>query len=559
MAVMVSVSEALPDDVEALKAALLAERAGRRGATDRALALEAEMAAARARASDDQALIVHQQLQGAKLKHELYCQRSERSARLIAQMELGLEELEADATADEIAAELAAARATNVAPFARRRPSRQAFPEHLPRHRVVALAPTNCLCCGSDRLRKLGEDTNETLEVIPRQWIVLEYVREKFTCRDCDKISQAPAPFHVTARGWAGPSLLAMIMFEKFGQHQPLNRQAERYAREGVPLSLSTLADQVGACCAVLQPLLLRLEAHVLAAERLHGDDTTVPVLARGKTDIARCWVYVRDDRPFGGHAPPAATFRYSRDRSAQHPQAHLADYTCLLQADAYSGYSKLYEPGRSPGPILEAACWAHARRPFFKLADVEQSARRRARGEPAGAISPIALEAVRRIDALFAIERGINGQSAEQRRAVRQALSAPLVADLESWMREQRSILSRGTDLARAMDYMLKRWSSFSRFLDDGRVCLSNNAAERALRGITLGRKSWLFAGSDRGGQRAAAMYSLIVTAKLNDVDPQAWLADVPGRIAEHPVQRLDELLPWNWQPRSVACSNAA
>jgi transposase len=291
MAVIVSVSEALPDDVEALKAALLAERAGRRDATGRALALEAEMAAARARASDDQALIAHQRLQIAKLKHELYGQRSERSARLIAQMELGLEELEADATADEVAAELAAARATNVAPFTRRRPSRQPFPEHLPRHRVVAPTPTSCLCCGSDRLRKLGEDTNDTLEVIRRQWIVLEYVREKFTCRDCDKVSQAPAPFHVTARGWAGPSLLAMIMFEKFGQHQPLNRQAERYAREGVPLSLSTLADQVGACCAVLQPLLLRLEAHVLAAERLHGDDTVVPVLALGKTDIARCWV----------------------------------------------------------------------------------------------------------------------------------------------------------------------------------------------------------------------------------------------------------------------------
>ena len=305
MGAMVSGSDALPDDVEALKAALLAERTGRRDATARALEVEAELAVARARASDDQALIAHQQLQIAKLRHELYGQRSERSARLVAQMELGLEELEAAATEDEIVAEQAAARTTRVAPFTGRRPSRQPFPEHLPRHRVVAPAPTNCLCCGGDRLRKLGEDNTETLEVIPRRWIVVQYVREKFTCRDCDKVSQAPAPFHVTARGWAGPSLLAMIMFEKFGQHQPLNRQAERYGREGVPLSLSTLADQVGACCAVLAPLLRRLEAHVLAAERLHGDDTVVPVLARGKTDIARCWVYVRDDRPFGGHAPP--------------------------------------------------------------------------------------------------------------------------------------------------------------------------------------------------------------------------------------------------------------
>ena len=393
MGAMVSGSDALPDDVEALKAALLAERVGRRDATARALEVEAELAAARARASEDHALIAHQQLQIAKLRHELYGQRSERSTRLIAQMELGLEELEAAATEDEIAAGQAAARTTSVAPFTGRRPSRQPFPEHLPRERAVAPAPTNCLCCGGDRLRKLGEDTTETLEVIPRRWIVVQYVREKFTCRDCDKVSQAPAPFHVTARGWAGPSLMAMIMFEKFGQHQPLNRQAERYGREGVPLSLSTLADQVGACCAVLEPLLRRLEAHVLAAERLHGDDTVVPVLARGKTDIARCWVYVRDDRPFGGHAPPAAMFHYSRDRGGQHPQAHLADYAGLLQAD---GYGKLYEPGRKPGPILEAACWVHARRPSFKLADVEQSARRRSRGEPAGVISPIALEAVR-------------------------------------------------------------------------------------------------------------------------------------------------------------------
>ena len=395
--------------------------------------------------------------------------------------------------------------------------------------------------------------------MIPRRWKVIQHVREKFSCRDCEKISQPPAPFHVTPRGWAGPNLLAMILFEKFGQHQPLNRQAERYAREGVPLSLSTLADQVGACCAALAPLLRRIEAHVLAAERLHGDDTTVPVLARGKTDTGRCWVYVRDDRPFSGSAAPAAMFYYSRDRGGEHPRAHLANYVGLLQADAYGGYGKLYAPNRMPGLILEAACWVHARRPFFVLADVEAAARRRAQGKAPAVISPIALEAVRRIDALFAIERGINGQSAEQRHAVRQERSAPLVADLEVWLRAQRAKLSRGSEIARAMDYMLKRWPAFTRFLDDGRVCLSNNAAERALRGIALGRKSWLFAGSDRGGARAAAMYSLIVTAKMNDVDPQAWLADVLARIAAHPASRIDELLPWNWRPCSVPRSQAA
>ena len=545
-------AEPLPDDIAALKAALLS-------ATTRALQVEAELAVAKARASDDQATIAHQQLQIAKLQHQLYGQRSERAVRLLDQLALEFEELESSATADEIAAEQAAARTTTVASFTRKRPARQPFPEHLPRERRVEPAPTNCLCCGSTRLRKLGEDVTNTLEVIPRSWKVIQHVREKFTCRACEKVSQAPAPFHVTARGWAGPNLLAMIMFEKFGQHQPLNRQAERYAREGVPLSLSTLADQVGACCAVLAPLSQCLEAHVLAAERLHGDDTTVPVLARGKTDTGRCWVYVRDDRPFGGKAAPAAMFYYSRDRGGTHPQAHLASYAGLLQADAYGGYGKLYEADRKPGPILEAACWVHARRPFFALADLEQNARRVAQGKPPGVISPIALEAVRRIDALFAIERDINGHSAEQRRAVRQALSAPLVAELEAWMREQRATLSRANDLARAMDYMLKRWTAFTRFLDDGRICLSNNAAERALRGIALGRKSWLFAGSDRGGQRAAAMYSLIVTAKLNDVDPQAWLADVLGRIATHPASRIDELLPWHWQASRVQHNEAA
>jgi transposase len=547
---MATTTDALPDDVDALKAALLAERARSADAMARALQVEAELAIARAQASDDQAMIAHQKLQIAKLQRELYGPRSERAVRLIDQMELGFEELETAATEDEIAAEQAAARTTNVAAFSRKRPSRQPFPEHLPRERVVEPAPAACLCCGGARLRKLGEDVTETLEVIPRSWKVIQHVREKFSCRDCEKISQPPAPFHVTPRGWAGPSLLAMLVFEKFGQHQPLNRQAERYAREGVPLSLSTLADQVGACCAALAPLLARLEMHVFAAERLHGDDTKVPLLARGKTITARCWVYVRDDRPFGGAAAPAAMFYYARDRGGEHPQAHLANYAGLFQADAYGGYGKLYEPGRKPGPILEAACWVHARRPFFVLADVEAAARRKAEGKTPSVISPIALEAVRRIDALFAIERDINGQSAACRRAERQELSAPLVADLETWMREQRAKLSRGNDLARAMDYMLKRWNSFTRFLDDGRICLSNNAAERALRGIALGRRSWLFAGSDRGGQRAAAMYSLIVTAKLNDIDPQAWLADVLGRIAEHPRSTLDDLLPWNWAP---------
>jgi transposase len=535
-----SPEEPLPDDIETLKAMLVAER--------QALRL------ARARAAGDQAQIAHLRLQIAKLQRERFGQRSERSARLLDQLELQLEDLEASATEDELAAEKAAANTTQVVAFVRKRPSRKPFPEHLPRERVIVPGPTACPCCGGTRLSKLGEDVTETLEVIPRRWKVIQHVREKFSCRDCETIDQAPAPFHVVPRGWAGPGLLAMILFEKYGQHQPLNRQAERYAREGVPLRLSTLADQVGTCCSVLRPLHERLLAHVLAAERLHGDDTTVPVLAKGKTITGRCWTYVRDDRPFGGHAPPAALFFYSRDRSGEHPRQHLAVWSGVLQADAYGGYGKLYEAERGPASIVEASCWAHARRKFFELADIEAAARRKAQRHTPQMISPMALEAVQRIDALFDIERSINGLPAEQRLVIRRERSAPLVAALAAWMREERRKLSRHSDVASAIDYMLKRWASFIRFLDDGRICLTNNAAERALRGLALGRKAWLFAGSDRGGERAALLYSLIVTAKLNDIDPQAWLADVLARIAEHPVNRLDELLPWNWTPHRTA-----
>jgi transposase len=543
---------AIPDEVAALREALASERA-------KALAIAAELAIARAKASEDSALIAQQKLRIAKLERQIYGQRSERLSRLVDQLALRFEELQADATEDELAAERAVAQTTTVRGFTRKRAERQTFPEHLPRERVVIDPPQACECCGGKRLRKLGEDVTQTLECSPRRWKVVETVREKFSCRDCEKISQPPAPFHAVARGWAGPSLLAMIVFEKFGQHQPLNRQAERYALEGVPIALSTMADAVGSVCTTLDPLLRRLEAHVMAAARLHADDTTVPVLAEGKTVTGRCWIYVRDDRPFGGTDPPGAMFYYSRDRKGAHPKAHLAQYTGILQADAYDGYNQLYLAGRHPGPIREAACWAHARRPFFVMADIEENARRKAASKRELPLSPTAIEVVRRIDTLFEIERAINGKSAQERLEVRQTLSHALVDDLQVYMREQLAKLSRGNDLAKAFSYVLKRWASFTLFLEDGRVCLSNNAAERGLRGIALGRKSWLFCGSDRGGQRAAAMYSLIVTAKMNGVDPQAWLADVLARIASHPAHRLDELLPWNWTSPNPALSAQA
>lgn len=524
--------ESLPDDVDALRAALAAEQLARR---------EAE-----ARASGAEAMVAHLKLLIAKLRHERFGASSERGRKLLDQLELQLEELEAAASEDELAA--AGQSPTDPAhprpAAARRKPVRGPLPAHLPRERVVIPAPTACPCCGST-LAKLGEDVTETLEVVPRRWKVVQTVRERFSCRACEHITQPPAPFHPIARGRAGPELLAMILEGKFLQHLPLNRQSETYAREGIDLDVSTLADWVGACTATLAPLTALVQAHVMAAARLHGDDTTVPVLAKGKTATGRLWAYVRDDRPFAGPDPPAAVFYYSRDRRGEHPGRHLAGYGGILQADAYAGFGDLYHPERKPGPITEVGCWSHGRRKFFDLAQLAKA--------------PLAAEAVRRIDAVFDAERAINGLPPEQRLAVRRQHVAPLVTDLEAWMRQARAKLSRHADVAKAMDYMLRRWEVFRRFLDDGRTCLTNNAAERALRGAALGRKAWLFAGSDRGGERAAAMYSLLVTAKLNEVDPRAWLADVLRRISDHPARRLHELLPWNWAAEREGRSLAA
>jgi transposase len=522
---MATASDQLPDDVDALKVALI--EAG-------------------AKLSGAQALIEHLQLVIAKMKREMFGPRSERSQRLIDQLELQLEELAAAAGEDEAKA---ATGKVQVRGFTRRQVMRRNFPTDLPRRRIVYPAPTSCPCCGGTKLSKIGEDVTETLDVVPRQWFVTEHVREKFSCRSCETITQPPAPFHVIARGFAGPSLLAMMLVEKYANHQPLNRQSEHYAREGIELSVSTMADHVGACAGVLTPLYELIKAHVFAAERIHGDDTTVPVLAKGHCRTGRIWTYVRDDRPFGGTDPPAAVFFYSPDRACIHPERHLAGYSGILQADAYAGFNAVYKPDRKGGAITEAGCWAHARRKLFELADIAA----KGRNQKSTAISPIAFEAVRKIDAIFMLERSINGLPPEQRLAARRKDIAPLVDDLIEWMKRERGKLSRHNEVAKAMDYMLKRIDVFTRFLHDGRICLSNNAAERELRGIVLGRKSWLFAGSDRGGERAAVMLTLIHTAKLNDVDPQAWLADVLARIADHAIHRLDQLLPWNWKAQAA------
>src|SRR6266849_348187 len=517
---MTDAADSLPEDVATLQAMLLTERAAR-------LAAENE---AKLRALQIEKL----KYTIAKLRHEQFGQSSERGA-ILEQLELQLCELQENAAEAAAAAQLAAAKAkVKVEGFERRRPARRPLPEHLPRERIVYPSPSACPCCGG-ALHKLGEDVTETLELIPRQWKVIQHVREKLSCRTCEAITQPPAPSHPIARGRAGPGLLAHILFAKYGLHLPLNRQSATSAREGIDLDVSPLADWVGTCAATLMPLVLLIRAHVFAAERIHADETTVPVLAKGKTRTGRLWTYVRDDRPFAGPDPPAAVFFYSPDRGGEHPERHLASYAGLMQADAYSGFNKLYQVGRQPGPIIEASCWAHARRKFFDLARINKA--------------PIAIEAVERIDALFAIEREINGAAPHERERVRHERSRPLVVALETWLREQRRKLSARNQIAKAIQYSLNRWIALSRFLDDGRLCMSNNAAEGALRGIAVGRHNWTFAGSDEGGRRAAAIYTLVETAKLNDVDPQAWLADVLARLQDHPARRIDELLPWNWK----------
>ena len=480
-------------------------------------------------------------LEIARLRRERFGPSSERSAR-IEQLELRLEDLEEDAgeavppQADEPIVGAA---------FARHRPARRPLPEHLPRHRIVHPGPQACPCCGGTALRKLGEDVTETLERIPASWRVIQHVRERFSCRACETIAQEPAPFHPISRGRAGPGLLAEVVFGKFGLHLPLHRQSERFACEGVPIEVSTLADWVGAVTTALRPMVSLIEAHVRSGARIHLDDTPVPVLAKGKTRTGRLWTAVRDDRPFSGADPPAAAYFYSADRSGAHAETWLAGYAGIVQADAFSGFGRLYDPRRKTGAMLEAGCWAHARRKFFELADLQKA--------------PIAIEAVARLDAIFAVEREINGRTTDERRAVRHDRSRPLVSALEAWLRANRAKLSPKVKTAVAIDYMLKRWSAFTRFLDDGRICLSNNAAERAIRPLAVGRRNWTFAGSDAGGHRAAALYTLIQTAKLNDVDPRAWLADLLARLPGYPAKHIADLLPWCWQKSVTPQAKAA
>jgi transposase len=476
-----------------------------------------------------------------KLKRMHFGPRSEKYAHEIQQLELRLEDLETNQAAAEPPPTMSATVALKqTAPL---KPVRRPLPAELPREtETIAPAQQACPDCGGT-LRKLGEDVAETLEYVPGRFKVIRTVRPKLSCSGCSQIVQAPAPSRVIDRGLAGPGLLAHILVAKYADHLPLYRQAEIYRREGVDLDRSTLADWVGGASRTLQPLVESLKKYVLGGEKLHGDDVPVPVLepGNGKTKTGRLWTYVRDDRPTGSGDPAAVWFAYSPDRKGEHPAAHLERYAGILQADGYAGFNKLYEKGR----IVEAACWAHVRRKFHDLFQAHRS--------------PIAKEALERIGQLYEIEQDIRGRSPAERKETRQTRSRPLLESMQVWLKATLAKLSHKSDVAGAIRYALERWSALLRYSEDGRIEMDNNAAERALRAVALGRKNYLFAGSDAGGERAAAIYSLLGSAKLNGIDPEAYMSSVLRRIADHPINRIAELLPWNLFPGSPPAAEAA
>jgi len=513
------------DQLLAEKDALLARKDAELAARDAAIAARDETLSSR------QQQIEHLKLLLEKMRRDAYGAKSEKLERNLDQLEFKLEELESDQAADEVVELL-----TTDKPI-RNKPARKPLPEHLHRE-VITHTPSEECCpdCGG-KLRKLGEDVSEYLERIPETFKVIRHVRVKMSCSGCDKIVQPPAPPRPIERCLAGPALLAHVLSAKYANHIPLNRQSEIYAREGVELDRSTLAGWVGASSQLLAPLVEAVRRHVMAGSKIHADDTPVPVLSpgRGRTKIGRLWTYVRDDRPAAIDTAPAVWFAYSPDRKGEHPRQHLKDFRGVLQADAYAGFGHLYGTGN----IHEAACMAHARRKFHDIHEVHPS--------------PITTEALDRIGALYGIEREIRGQTVERRREIRQTRAKPLLEQLHRWLQQKLTTLSAKSDTAAAIRYALSRWRALTRYVDDGLIEIDNSSAERALRAVALGRRNYLFAGADSGGFRAAAIYSLVGSAKLNRLDPELYLRHVMTRIAQHPINRIDDLLPWNLQTDTV------
>jgi transposase len=542
---MVAAPHTLPDldalDPRELKVLILSQHTRIVSQNETLVVQQEEILAQREQLAWRDTEIEHLKLLIAKLRRMQFGRKSEKLDRQIEQLELRLDELQATPAENTTALHTLATVAPDVNVAAK--PARRPLPEHLPRE-VRKYLPKQEACpdCGG-KLKPLGEDVSEILEYVPARFKVIRQVRAKLACACCERIVQAQAPSRPIQRGVAGPGLLAHVLVSKYCDHLPLYRQSEIYAREGVELERSTLADWVGGTSALLAPLVEALRRHVLSATKLHADDTPVPVLApgNGKTKTGRLWTYVRDDRPAGDATPAAVWFAYSPDRKGEHPQAHLGNFAGTLQADGYAGFDAVYETGR----IQEAACWAHVRRKFYDLVAAHKS--------------PVAAEAIERIAALYAVEKEIRGHSADERREVRNAQARPLLDSLKQWLEETLEKLSRKSDTALAVRYALSRWDALLRYVDDGRIEIDNNAAERALRAVALGRKNYLFAGSDAGGQRAAAIYSLIGTAKLNGLDPETYLRNVLSRIADHPINRIEELLPWTFVTEAAEDSSRA
>jgi len=505
---------ALPDDVDTLQR------------------MVRTLAAERVDLTAAQAEIERLRLIVQKLQRSQFGRRAERLDD--DQLQLGFEDLNADI-----------ARVEATRPSARGetrrsglRPDRPSLPAHLPREDVrLDLDHQVCPCCGGV-LHAIGETVSEMLDHVPARLRVIRICRPRYGCRGCGTIHQAPAPERPIAKGLASPALLAHVLVAKYCDHLPLYRQSQIFARHGVEIDRSTLANWVGGACGWLEPLQARLAAQVFASHKLFADDTPIPVLdpGRGRTKTGRLWVYARDDRPWGGADPPAAVYFYSPDRKAERPAAHLQDFRGVLQVDGYAGFEQL----RASGDIQLAACWAHARRKFYEVHQATSS--------------PIAAEALRRIAELYAIETTIRGQTSISRNSARQAKSRSLVNAMKVWLETQLTHIPPRSGLADAIRYALNRWSALGLFLDDGRIELDNNTVERAIRPIALGRKNHLFAGSDGGAARWAIVASLLTTAKLNDVEPFAYLKDLLERMSNgHPMNRLDDLLPWNWTPTNA------